>query len=110
MAWSKQQGRYVSNSGEQASLAYSSNLQANSTLVVTVWWNTTSTVPTVSGTQNTGNFTCLQSCWDSTDLEGVALYACVNTKGAVAETINASYGAVTTYTALSISEFVGGPL
>ncbi|MGA3113479.1 MAG: glycoside hydrolase [Syntrophobacteraceae bacterium] len=104
------QGTSNSSAGTVTSLAYTSTLTPNSLLTVVVVWGDAGagTVPTVSGTQNGSFGSAVQSYYlGGGAAEGAVLYALVNTKGAVSETINISYGASNSGIIVIIGEFSG---
>jgi hypothetical protein len=100
----------INSSGSVASLAYSSALAPNSLMIVTVMWQGSQVgLPTVSGAQN-GSFGASKVSFNhATYYNGIAIFALVNTQGAVSETINFSYincGTISNATVV-IDEFSG---
>jgi hypothetical protein len=105
---SRLQGAYNSSSALIPSLAYPNNVSANSLLLVTVTWGSSSsnTTPTVS--DSLGNsFSLVQVKYDAPMTQGYVLYYAVNTKGAGADTVKVSYASGSNYGGLIIEEFSG---
>ncbi|MGD0229712.1 MAG: hypothetical protein ABSC19_05040 [Syntrophorhabdales bacterium] len=110
MSISRLQGTYNSGTGLIASLAYGSNLTANSLLLASVTWGgggSSSGNPTV--TDSLGNtWTLIQSAYDTSEKQGWAMFYAVNTHGAAANTVNVNYPSEAIgYGGLLIDEFSG---
>jgi hypothetical protein len=100
--------KFTGSTGQVASVAYPNALAANSLLIVCVEWSDgPATPPMVSGTQNGSFGSAIEEYYDSNGLAGLAIYALVNRKGAVSETINISYSSGSDYCGVIIDEFTG---
>lgn len=104
IGWTKLQGTTNSTTGQLTTLAYGSNISVKSLLPVTVGWQGTLTVPTV--TDSLGNsFALIRSGFNPNTGNYLALFWAVNSKGAGADSIYISYGSYTAYTGVIIDEF-----
>jgi hypothetical protein len=109
-SWSrKSTGTQNSSTGLITSLAYSGKISQNDLLVVSVAWNSTTVLPTVSDTLG-NTWAQIQEAYVAVDNEGWALWYCINTKGSSSgstDTVNISYGSGANYTGVIIDEFSG---
>jgi len=89
-----------------ASLAFNGNVSAGSLFVVDLFWEGSSTVPTISDSLGNGNYSQIGSTQHVSGFGYAAMFWMTNTKGAGSNTINiTNYGGGTNYVMVLITEY-----